>query len=150
MSHLAMSKIFFRQTYIAPVGQTVFDLPPHDKSYAAVLFNVMATGHLVAMFELICAREIQAYLADDEETLLSSLIDCRHRAPIPPGALITVDGSVTGISDQEVTFWVRASDEQEIVCEGQVRFAIFKRLQLERKIQRKREAIGRRQLFAAA
>ena len=58
--------------------------------------------------------------------------------------MITIDGWVTGIGDHEASFWVRASDEQEIVCEGEIHFAIVKRAQMERKIQRKCEAIGRR------
>ena len=43
-----------------------------------------------------------------------------------------------------------ASDEQEMVCEGQIRFAIVQRAQIEKKIQLKCEAIKRRELFASA
>jgi fluoroacetyl-CoA thioesterase len=150
MSNCGISQIFFKETYTTPIEQTLFDLLPRDKSSAALSGNVMATGHLVAVLESICAREMQAHLDHDEETLVVSSMQCQHRAPIPPGAFVTVDGWATGVGDREASFWVRASDEQEIVCEGHIRFAIVKRLQLERKIQRKREAIGRRQLFAAA
>jgi fluoroacetyl-CoA thioesterase len=153
MSHCAVSQILFSETYIVPAEQTserLFSVLPHGNSYADRLVNAMANGYLVAVLESICAREMQAHLDHTEETILVSSMKCAHRAPIPPGALVTVDGWVTGIGHHEASFWVRASDEQEIVCEGEIRFAIVKRAQMERKIQRKCEAIGRRQLFAAA
>lgn len=153
MNHCEISQIFFKETFTVPVEQTarrMFRLLPHGKSYADRLLNAMATGYLVAVLESICALEMQPHLDHDEETLAGSSVQCQHRAPIPPGALITVDGWVIGLGDQEATFWVRASDEQEIVCEGQIRFAIVRREQMERKIKRKCEAIGRRELFAAA
>jgi fluoroacetyl-CoA thioesterase len=153
MKHCAVSQILFSETYIVPVEQTaqrMFGLLPHGKSYADRLLNAMANGYLLAVVESICAREIQAHLDHNEETIVVSSMRCQHRAPIPPGALVTVDGWVTRIGAHEATFWVRASDEQEIVCEGEILFAIVKRAQMEQKIQRKCEAIGRRQLFAAA
>jgi fluoroacetyl-CoA thioesterase len=123
---------------------------PHGKSYSDRLLNAMSNGYLIAVLESICAFELQLHLDHNEETIVVSSMQCQHRAPIPPGALVTVDGWVTGIGDHEATFWVRASDEQEIVCEGEILFAIVKRAQMEQKIQRKCEAIGRRQLFAGA
>ena len=153
MNHCSISQILFSETYVVPAEQTsqhMFGTLPHGKSYSDRLLNAMANGYLVAVLESICARELQAHLDHTEETIVVSSMQCQHRAPIPPGALITIDGWVTCIGDHEASFWVRASDEQEIVCEGEIRFAIVKRAQMERKIQRKCEAIGRRQLFATA
>jgi fluoroacetyl-CoA thioesterase len=153
MNHGAASQILFSETYTVPADQTsqrMLGVLPHGKSYSDRLLNAMSNGYLIAVLESICAREIQAHLDHSEETIVVSSMQCQHRAPIPPGALITVDGWVTGIGGHEANFWVRASDEQEIVCEGEIRFAIVQRAQMERKIQRKCEAIGRRQLFSAA
>ncbi len=153
MNHCEISQIFFKETYTVPVEQTarrMFRLLPHGEGYADRMINAMATGYLVAVLESICAREMQPHLEHDEEMVVGSSVQCQHRAPIPPGALITVDGWVMGIGDDEATFWVRASDEQEIVCEGKISLAIVKRARIERRIQRKCEAIRRRELFTTA
>ena len=153
MKHCAISQILFSETYTVPAEQTsqrMLGALPHGKSYSDRLLNAMSNGYLIAVLESICALELQLHLDHTEETIVVSSMQCRHHAPTPPGALITVDGWVTGIGDHEANFWVRASDQQEIVCEGEIRFAIVERAQMERKIQRKCEAIGRRQLFAGA
>ena len=153
MSHCGITQILFSETYTVPAEQTsqrMFGVLPHGKSYADRLVNAMANGYLFAVLESICAREMQTHLDLNEETLVVSSMQCQHRAPIPPGAFVRISGWVTGVEDQQATFWVQASDEQEMVCEGQIRFAIVQRAQIEKKIQRKCEAIGRRELFASA
>lgn len=153
MKHCEISQIFFSETYVVPAEQTaqrLFQLLPHGEAYACRLINAMATGYLIAVLESICLREMQMHLDHDEETVVGCSVQCKHRAPIPPGAIIKVDGWVMGIGDSEATFWVQASDEQEVVCEGQMRFAVVKRAQMEMKIQRKCEAIERREIFASA
>ena len=153
MKHCAVSQILFSETYTVPAEQTaqrMFGVLPHGKSYADRLVNAMANGYLFAVVESICAREMQAHLDHNEETIVVSSMQCQHRAPIPPGALVTSRWVGDRHRRSEATFWVRASDEQEIVCEGEIRFAIVKRAQMEQKIQRKCEAIRRRELFASA
>ena len=153
MKHCAVSQILFSETYAVPAEQTaqrMFGVLPHGKSYADRLVNAMANGYLFAVLESICALEMQAHLDHDEETLMLTLMQCQHCAPIPPGALVKISGWVTDVADQEATFRVQASDEQEIVCEGQIRLTIVRRLQIEKRLQRKRDAIARRELFATA
>ena len=153
MSHCGITQILFSETYTVPAEQTsqrMFGVLPHGKSYADRLVNAMANGYLFAVLESICAREMQTHLDHNEETLVLSSMQCQHRAPIPPGALVTINGWVTGVADQEATFCVQASDEQEIVCEGQIRLTIVQRSQIEKRLQRKRDAIARRELFATA
>ena len=128
----------------------MFGVLPHGKSYADRQVNAMANGYLIAVLESICAREMQAHLDQSEETLVVSSMQCQHRALIPQGALIRISGWVTGVEDQQATFRGQASDELEMVCEGQIRFAIVQRALIEKKIQRKCEAIRRRELFASA
>ena len=140
MNHCVVSQIFFSETYRVPPEQTarhLFARLPHGKGYADHMVDAMATGYLVSVFESICARELQPHLDWDEETAVGTTVQCRHRAPIPANALIKIDGWVIGIGDQEVTFWVRASDEHETVFEGRIRFAIVRRAQIDQRIQRK-------------
>jgi len=153
MNHCAISQLFFRETYMVPAEQTaqcLFRGLPHGHSYANRMIDAMATGYLVALLESICVREMQIHLDQEEETVVGSSVRCRHNAPIPPGALLTINGWVVGIGDHEATFWVQASDEQEVVCEGEIRFAVVHRVQMDKKIKGKCDAIERRQLFAAA
>ena len=153
MKHCAISQILFSETYTVPPEQTsqrMFGVLPHGKSYSDRLLNVMSNGYLIAVLESICAGEVQKYVDHDSELVIGTSVRCQHRAPVPAGAIVTVDGWIIAIGVNEATFFVRASDEQEMVCEGEIRFAIEQRAQMERKIQRKREAIGRRELFAAA
>ena len=152
MKHCEVSQIFFSEQYVVPAEQSaqkLFGSLPHGKAYADRMIDAMATGYLVAVLESICAREMQMYLDHDEETVVGSSIHCQHRAPIPPKAIIKVDGWVVGIGEDEATFWVQASDEHEVVCEGQIRLVVVRRAQIELKIQRKREAIERREIFVS-
>jgi fluoroacetyl-CoA thioesterase len=153
MKDCAVSQIWFSETYTVPAEQTsqrMFGVLPHGKSYSDRLLNAMSNGYLIAVLESICAREMQKYVDHDRELVIGAEVRCQHRAPVPAGALVTVDGWITTIGGNEATFFVRASDEQEVVCEGEIRFSVEQRAQLERKIQRKCEAIERRKSFAAA
>ena len=151
MKHCEVSQIFFSETHVVTADQTVqtlFRSLPDGRGYADRMIKAMATGYLVAVLESICVREMQMYLDHDEETVVGSAMQFRHRSPIPPGAIVKVDGWVTGIGDDEATFWVQGSDEQELVCEGHIRLAVVSRSQIEMKIQRKCEALGRREVVA--
>ena len=152
MNQFAISEIFVNERYVVPAEQTaqiLFRSLPHGKPYADRMINAMATGYLVAVLESICAREIQRNLDYDEEIVVGASVQCRHRAPIPPGATLMVEAWVMGIGDHEATFWAQASDEEEVVCEAQIRFALVRRTQMEMKIQCKCEAIRRRESTAA-
>lgn len=151
MKHCEISEILVCEQYVVPAEQTaqkLFRSLPHGKPYADRMIDAMATGYLVAVLESICAREIQRHLDPDEETVVGASVECRHCAPIPPGAILRVVGWVIGVGDHEATFWAQASDEEEVVCEVQIRFAVVRRARMERKIQRKCEAIGRREMVA--
>jgi fluoroacetyl-CoA thioesterase len=153
MNQDAVAQIFFSDTFsVVPeqMAREIFRLPHHCQSCIDRSLDAMGTGSLVAMLESMCMRQMQACIDCDKETIVGSWLECQHWAPIPPGALIRISGWVTAVEGQRATFWVQASDEQEIVCEGRIRLAIVQREQIEKKIQRKCEAIKRRQLFAAA
>ena len=107
MSNCGISQIFVqRDVHRSPQSRhpkRMFGVLPHGKSYADRLVNAMANGYLIAVLESICAREMQTHLDHNEETLVVSSMQCQHRAPIPPGALVRINGWVTGVADQEAT-----------------------------------------------
>ena len=151
MDHCAVSQLFFCEKYQVPPEQTarhLFGRLPHGKAYADRMVDAMATGYLVSVLESICARELQPLLDPDEETVVGSSIQFRHRAPIAPNTLIKVDGFIIGIGDREATFLVRVSDDHEVVCEGQIRFAVVHRALMDERIQHKCHVNGRVETFA--
>ena len=153
MNHFAVSQICFNEQYTVPADQTarrLFQLLPHGREYADRLIDALATGYLVAVLESICLRELQWHLDAAEETVVGASVQCNHRGPIPAGAVIRVTGWVEGLGDREVTFRVQAQDESEQVCDGTIRFLIVRREYIQRKINRKREVIARRETFATA
>jgi predicted thioesterase len=140
MDHCAISQVCFYERYRVPPEQTarhLFGRLPHGKGYADRMVDAMATGYLVAVLESICARELQPLLDPGEETVVGSSVQCRHRAPIAPNTVLKVDGFVVGIGEREATFYVRASDDHEVVCEGRIRFGIVHKAQMDERIQRK-------------
>ena len=142
MDHCAVSQLFFLEKYRVPPEQTarhLFGRLPHGMAYAERMVDAMATGYLVAVLESICARELQPLLDPHEETVVGLSVQFRHHAPIAANTVIKVDGFVIGIGDREATFHVRVSDDHEAVCEGEIRFAIVPRVQMDERIQRKCE-----------
>ena len=153
MQEGTVGQIFFSDTLCASPEQItagVFRSLRNARDCSDGPLTTVATGFVVALLEAVCLREMHMYINADEETVAASWVECRHRAPIPPGALLRLDGWVAGVRDQEITFCVQASDEQEVVCEGRIRVTVVHRTQVAKKIQRKREAIQRRELFANA
>ena len=153
MNQSKVSQIVFSATYTVPPEQTthqMFRVLPHASGSSDRMPDAMATGYLVAVLESMCAQEMQPHIDPVEQTVFGFSAQCQFRAPIPPGALVHVDGQVICLSEDEVTFWVRAIDEQEIVCDGQISLRVVGRAVMATKIRRKCEAIQRRQLFATA
>ncbi|MBA2548209.1 MAG: thioesterase [Burkholderiaceae bacterium] len=153
MDHSQISQIFFREIFTVPDQGTLRHLSSSAADIgtsASGIRDAMAPGQLVAVLESICAREVQSHLNEFEDVVVASSVQCLHRAPLPQGALVTVHGWVLALCAREATFWVLASDEQELVCEGTICFTMVRRSQIEMKMQRKREAIERRKLFTPA
>ena len=153
MNYGGVSQIFFSGSLLLSpeCAEHMLRINPHDLDGVDELPDAIAPSHLVAILESICVREMQAHIdLADGEVVVGCGLECRHRAPIPLGAVVRIDGWVIQVEGSQATFGVQASDEQEIVCEGRIRLAVVQRDDLERKLQRKREAIGRRELFATA
>jgi len=122
----------------------------HPHADALVDTDTVTTGQLVTLLESLCLAEVERYLDPDAERALGYSIELRFSAPIPLGALLRIRGWVHTIGDRDVTFFVHAQDDHEQVCEGTIRLVVVRRKELERRIERKIEAIARRELFLAA
>jgi len=64
MDHSQRSQIFFRENFTVPTQERVRDLVASTGvgAFANGIVNAMAPGHLVAVLESICARQVQSQL----------------------------------------------------------------------------------------
>jgi len=148
----AMSRIVFDERYTIPGTQPARPMIglPDGLIGSAGIPDGMATAYLIALLESICMRELECFIDRADETIVGTAVDCRHCAPVAPGAVIRVSGWVERVNGDEVRFRVQAQDEQERVCEGSICLAIVHRDRISLRILRKREAIARRELFVGA
>jgi len=113
------------------------------------MIHTIAATSVVAVLEGLCAREMQRHLKVYDETPVAMQMHTRS-APVAPGARVRMTGWVERLGDGEVTFRVKAQDEHEQVCDGQIQFAIVKRDRMADLMLRKSEVIARRESFAPA
>ena len=153
MSNEAMMQAFFDEYYVAPAdrpGQTPMDARPRRCPFVDRAIDTLATTCLIAMLECLCSRELQRHLKPDIETAVATQMHCRHCAPIPVGSRLRMTGWIERLDEDNVTFRVKAQDEHEQVCDGQIQFAIMRRTEMDRLVSRKQDAIARREMFAPA
>jgi fluoroacetyl-CoA thioesterase len=147
-----MTQVFFDEYHVAP-EQTVeasSRTPPRRRVLADRVTDTLATTCVIAMLECLCNRELQRHLKPDIETAVATQMHCTQCAPIPVGSRLRMTGWIERLGDRNVTFRVKAQDEQEQVCDGQIQFAIVRRAEMDRLVSRKHEAIARREMFAPA
>ncbi len=140
MNHESISQICFAEIYVVPSHQTarsLFTRLPHGMAYADTLIECIATGYLIAVVESICIKEMQAHIDPDTEVVVGRSICIEHRAPIPPGAVIRVSGWVEQVGRRTTPFYIRAFDDHELVCEGQVTLVAADRKAIESTITAK-------------
>jgi predicted thioesterase len=140
MNHELISQICFAEIYVVPSHQTarsLFTRLPHGMAYADTLVECLATGYLIAVVESICIKEMQQHIDPDIEVVVGRSIRIEHRAPIPPGAAIRVSGWVEQVGRRSTTFCIRAFDDHELVCEGQVTLVAADRKAIESTIAAK-------------
>ena len=140
MNHELISQICFAEIYVVPPHQTarsLFTRLPHGMAYADTLIECIATGYLIAVVESICVKEMQQHIDAEIEVVVGRSIRIEHRAPIPPGAAIRVSGWVEQVGRRSTTFCVRAFDDHELVCEGQVTLVAADRESIESRVATK-------------
>ncbi|QDL38555.1 thioesterase [Rhodoferax sediminis] len=140
MNHQQVSEICFEETYTVPTYQTarsLFTRLPHGKPYAETLIECLATGYLIAVVESICIREMQRQIDPSVEVVVGRTIHVEHCGPIPSGATIRLLGWVERLSQHSATFYIRAYDDHELVCDGKVTLVAADRASMESKIATK-------------
>lgn len=145
MNHQGISEISFEETYRVPPEQTaraLFSRLPHGSDYAQRLIECLATGYLVAIVESICIREMQQHVDADSEVVVGRTIELEHKGPIPPGSTLKLRGWVERLGERSAKFFVQASDDHEVVCEGSVILVVAPRVSLESRIAAKAVALG--------
>jgi len=153
MNREAVSQLFFDEGYVVPAGlcaQRLFREMPQGAALAHRLIDVMATSWLIATLESACVRELQPYVDPVTQAVVLAEVTCRHRGPAPAGLRLRLVGWVERMGESDVSFFVHAQDETETVCDGSIRLAIVRRVEIERVLERKRVAVARAALFAAA
>lgn len=161
MDHEAASRLFFEALHVVAYDEANRVRPddarrrrsrpplPEDGREPR-LPDTIAIGQLVALVTTLCLGEVQCCLDPDDEIAIEDAIQCRHCAPIARGALLRISGWVERLGDVEVVFRVQAYDEQERVCDSTLAILVVRRREIAHRIGRKRAAIARRELFAAA
>jgi len=79
--------------------------------------RVLATPHLVGLFEQTAVRAIQSELGPGESTV-GTHVDIRHLKATPVGDTLRLEAEVTAVDGRRVTFWVRATDSGGLAGEG--------------------------------
>ena len=144
MNHEPISQICFAETYVVPSHQTarsLFTRLPHGMAYADTLIECFATGYLIAVVESICIREMQQYIDPAAEVVVGRSMRIEHRCPVPPGATVRVMGWCAQLGRRSATFCVRAFDDHELVCEGEVTLVAADRLSIETRIAEKVDSL---------
>lgn len=85
--------------------------------------EVMATGLLVAVCEWPAMRVLDQHL-EPGECALGTGVHLTHRAPVAPGALLTVTARAILIDELYSCWQVSAADEHEVVARGTVDFTV--------------------------
>lgn len=144
MNHQGISEVSFEETYNVPPEQTaraLFSRLPHGSDYAQRLIECLATGYLVAVVESICIREMQRHVDAESEVVVGRTIELEHKGPIPPGATLKLRGWVERLGERSAKFFIQASDDHEMVCEGSIILVVAPRAPMESRIAVKVEAL---------
>lgn len=153
MNREEVGQIIFDERHVVSAGETAqckVRRMPRVQPRTDRPAKTMTTGQLVTLLESLCVRELQRYLDPEAGQAVGHSIRLWYSAAIACGALLRIRGWVHAIGDRDVTFFIHAQDEQEQVCEGTIRLVVLARGELERRVERKVEAIARRELFLAA
>ena len=93
-------------------------------AFAREMPAVLATGYMVGLLELACARGILPHLDWPAEQSLGTHVNFSHLAATPAGMKLTIQGEVTAVEGRRVRFRVEAWDEHDKISEGEHERAI--------------------------
>lgn len=92
--------------------------------FAREMPPVLATGYMVGLLELACARGILPHLDWPTEQSLGTHVSFSHLAATPAGMRVTIRGEVIAVEGRRVRFRVEAWDEHDKISEGEHERAI--------------------------
>lgn len=92
--------------------------------FAREMPPVLATGYMVGLLELACARGILPHLDWPTEQSLGTHVNFSHLAATPAGMRVTIRGEVIAVEGRRVRFRVEAWDEHDKISEGEHERAI--------------------------
>jgi fluoroacetyl-CoA thioesterase len=78
---------------------------------------VLATPHLVGLFEATAVRAIKDHLEPGQSSV-GTHVDIRHLKATPVGDTLTLTAEVTAVDGRRLTFNVRAEDSEGLAGEG--------------------------------
>jgi fluoroacetyl-CoA thioesterase len=78
---------------------------------------VLATPHLVGLFEATAVRAIKDHLEPGQSSV-GTHVDIRHLKATPVGDTVTLTAEVMAVDGRRVTFNVRAEDSEGLAGEG--------------------------------
>ncbi len=78
---------------------------------------VLATPHLVGLFEATAVRAIRDHLEPGQSSV-GTHVDIRHLKATPVGDTVTLSAEVTAVDGRRITFSVRAEDSEGVAGEG--------------------------------
>lgn len=87
-------------------------------AFAREMPPVLATGYMVGLLELACARGILPHLDWPAEQSLGTHVSFSHLAATPAGMSLTIRGEVTEVDGRRVRFRVEAWDAHDKISEG--------------------------------
>ncbi|MFM7658392.1 MAG: thioesterase family protein [Burkholderiaceae bacterium] len=87
--------------------------------FARDMPEVLATGYMVGLMELACARAIMPYMDWPTEQSLGTHVSFSHLAATPPGMTMTVRGELIAVEGRRLRFRVEAWDGHDKISEGE-------------------------------
>ncbi|MGE0053694.1 MAG: thioesterase family protein [Hyphomicrobium sp.] len=104
-------------SFRVPASKTVPHLYPEAHEFQQMP-KVFATGFMVGLMEWTCLKVLENHL-DEGEGSLGIHINVSHLAATVPHQVVTVQAEVTKVEGRRVSFHVKASDEFDVIGEGE-------------------------------
>jgi fluoroacetyl-CoA thioesterase len=153
MNRDSMVSAFFDEYGAVPpecIAQRIFWSLSSTDALAHFDSGTLAPVCMALALEFLCRRELRRHLRPDEEIAVGTQMECWLRGVILVGSRIRLTGWVERLGERDVSFRVKAQDEQEVVYEGRFRFTIVRQTEMARQLARKEQAIARREMFRPA
>ena len=94
-----------------------------------VMPKILSTPWLIWFLEHTARGVVLPYLEEDESTV-GSVVEVKHQAPSPLGALVTCHAKIIFQDRNMFSFDLRAHDEHEIICRGTHKLRVIKKARL--------------------